>query len=137
MTDLLDRLRERGWRLTAQRRAVAEALQGTHVHLTAEQIHERATALLPEISRATVYNTVNELVQIGEVREVSVDGRVRRYDPNATIAHQHLVCTGCGRILDVQVPDGLPVALPRGERHGFVVDDVSIVYRGRCADCRG
>ncbi len=39
---LLERLRRRGWRLTAQRRVVAEALAGEHVHLTAEEVYERA-----------------------------------------------------------------------------------------------
>src|ERR1039458_6796303 len=68
---LLQRLRRRQWRLTAQRRAIAEVLQGEHVHLTADQIYERATARLPEISRASVYNTLNELRDIGEILEIT------------------------------------------------------------------
>ena len=48
--ELAERLRERGWRLTAQRRVVAEVLVGEHVHLTAEAVHAAAQAVLPEIS---------------------------------------------------------------------------------------
>ena len=48
--------------MTAQRRVVAEVLDGEHVHLTADEVHARAVAKLPEISRATVYNTLGELV---------------------------------------------------------------------------
>src|SRR3954451_8285177 len=101
MSDLLERLRGRGWRLTSQRRVVAEVLNGDHVHLTADDVHARAGRRLPEISRATVYNTLNELVALGEVLEVGTDARAKRYDPNARSAHQHLVCNACGTIRDV------------------------------------
>lgn len=135
MTDLLDRLRDRNWRLTAQRRAVAEVLGGEHVHLTAEEVHERAVAVLPEISRATVYNTLGELVALGEVREVSLAGRAKRYDPNTDVAHHHLVCTTCGRILDLPVAPGDPVDPPAVGGLGFSVHEVEVTYRGTCAAC--
>ncbi|MEC3996059.1 Fur family transcriptional regulator [Actinacidiphila sp. DG2A-62] len=135
MSDLLDRLRGRGWRLTAQRRVVAEVLDGHHVHLTADEVHARASQRLPEISRATVYNTLGELVSLGEVIEVATDGRARRYDPNARRPHQHLVCSGCGTIRDVH-PEGDPLAdLPAAERFGFTVSTAEVTYRGLCPDC--
>ncbi|MFB7612886.1 Fur family transcriptional regulator [Kitasatospora sp. NPDC056181] len=135
MSDLLERLRGRGWRLTSQRRVVAEVLDGEHVHLTADEVHARAVALLPEISRATVYNTLGELVVLGEVLEVATDGRAKRYDPNAHHAHQHLVCSGCGAIRDVH-PQGDPLAaLPASERFGFTVSGAEITYRGLCPAC--
>ncbi|MFJ2706470.1 Fur family transcriptional regulator [Streptomyces sp. NPDC087428] len=137
MSDLLERLRGRGWRMTAQRRVVAEVLAGEHVHFTADEVLERATALLPEISRATVYNTLGELVSLGEVIEVGTDGRARRYDPNAHHPHQHLVCSVCGTIRDVH-PDTDPLAgLPPSERFGFTVSEVEVTYRGLCPDCAG
>ncbi|WP_127358999.1 Fur family transcriptional regulator [Actinacidiphila soli] len=136
MSDLLERLRGRGWRMTAQRRVVAEVLDGDHVHLTADEVHARAAARLPEISRATVYNTLGELVTLGEVIEVATDGRAKRYDPNAHHAHQHLVCSNCGTIRDVH-PSGNPMLdLPDGERFGFAIADVEVTYRGLCPDCR-
>jgi len=136
MSDLLERLRARGWRLTAQRRVVAEVLNGDHVHLTADEVHALAGARLPEISRATVYNTLGELVALGEVAEVGTDGRAKRYDPNARTAHQHLVCGVCGTIRDVH-PDGDPLAaLSAAERFGFDVLGADVTYRGVCPDCR-
>ncbi|MFI9270469.1 Fur family transcriptional regulator [Kitasatospora sp. NPDC052896] len=136
MSDLLERLRERGWRLTAQRRVVAEVLDGDHVHLTADEVHARAASRLPEISRATVYNTLGELVGLGEVLEVSTDGRAKRYDPNAHHSHQHLICSRCGTIRDVH-PAGDPLAaLPAEERFGFALSGAEITYRGVCPDCR-
>jgi Fur family ferric uptake transcriptional regulator len=137
MSDLLARLRERGWRLTAQRRVVAQVLEGDHIHFTADEIHARAAELLPEISRATVYNTLGELVALGEVLEVSTDGRAKRYDPNAHHAHQHLVCESCGTIRDVHPSGDLLAGLSAAERYGFAVSGVEVTYRGLCPACAG
>lgn len=135
MSELLTRLRQENWRLTSQRRAVAEVLSGEHLHLTADEVHARAAEVLPEISRATVYNTLGELVALGQIHEVTIDGRAKRYDPNVGREHHHLVCTNCGRIMDVPVVDGAYGALPRGSRHGFSVDHVEVTYRGTCPAC--
>ncbi|MFI5532784.1 Fur family transcriptional regulator [Kitasatospora sp. NPDC051853] len=135
MSDLLERLRGRGWRMTSQRRVVAEVLDGEHVHLTADEVHARAVARLPEISRATVYNTLGEMVSLGEVLEVSTDGRAKRYDPNARHAHQHLICSGCGSIRDVHPQGDLIAALPAAERFGYVISAAEVTYRGLCPSC--
>ncbi|MCX5386240.1 Fur family transcriptional regulator [Streptomyces sp. NBC_00083] len=135
MSDLLERLRGRGWRMTSQRRVVAEVLSGEHVHLTADEVHVRAAALLPEISRATVYNTLGELVSLGEVMEVSTDGRAKRYDPNAHRPHHHLVCSGCGTIRDVHPVGDRLADLPAQERFGFTLSRAEVTYRGLCPSC--
>jgi Fe2+ or Zn2+ uptake regulation protein len=132
VTELVDRLRDRGWRLTAQRRVIAEAMAGDHVHLAADEVYERARAALPEVSLATVYNTLNELVALGEVAELThTDGR-KRYDPNTAQRHHHLVCTACDRMLDVATDEP---RLTATQRHGFDVHDVEVTFRGRCPDC--
>ncbi len=132
MTPLLDRLRDRGWRLTAQRRVIAEAMTGEHVHLTADEVLDRARVALPEVSLATVYNTLNELVALGELLELTHDDGRKRYDPNVTERHHHLVCVDCGRMLDVQADDP---RLPTSQRHGFEVLGVEVTFRARCPDC--
>ncbi len=130
---LIERLRARpGFRLTAQRRAVAEALEAGD-HLSAEQVFEAARRALPEISLATVYNTLNELVALGEVQEVAL-GAARRYGARVHDRHHHLVCDSCGAVLDVE-PSGPVPDLPRAERHGFEVRDVEVTYRGTCPAC--
>lgn len=132
MEPLVARLRDRGWRLTAQRRVIAEVLHGEHVHLAAEEVYERARAILPEVSRATVYNTLNELADMGELTELThADGR-KRYDPNVQERHHHLVCVDCGQMLDVKADDP---RLPDDQRHGFEVLDVEVTFRARCPDC--
>jgi Fur family transcriptional regulator, stress-responsive regulator len=135
-TDLLARLRARNWRLSPQRRVVAEVLVGDHVHLSAEQVHDLARDRLPEISRATVYNTLNELVSMGEVLEVDVVDGPKRYDPNVGVEHDHLVCVRCHAIRDV-ARSGKPPAVPEPARAGYVVTTVEVTYRGLCPDCAG
>ncbi|MHC0428980.1 Fur family transcriptional regulator [Streptomyces sp. O3] len=135
MSDLLRRLRGRGWRMTAQRRVVAEVLDGDHVHLTADEVHALAARRLPEISRATVYNTLGELVAVGELTEVATVGRAKRYDPNAHQPHQHLVCSGCGVIRDVHPTGDRLAELPADQRFGFTVSGADVTYRGLCPAC--
>ena len=133
-SDLLSRLRDRDWRLSAQRRAVAEVLVGDHVHLTAEQVHDLARQRLPEISRATVYNTLNELVAMGELAIVDVVDGPKRYDPNVTAGHDHLVCERCHAIRDVP-RSAPPPPVVDGDSGGFLVTGVEVTYRGLCPDC--
>ncbi len=131
------RLRDRDWRLTPQRRVVAEVLDGENVHVTAETVHSRAQERLPEISLATVYNTLNELVGMGEVVEVPAAGGARRYDPNVHVPHHHLACTSCGELWDVPRRPGESITVQDTERQGFRLTGVEIVFRGICSDCQG
>lgn len=132
MAALIDRLRHRGWKLTAQRRVIAEAMTGDHVHMTADEVLIRAREALPEVSRATVYNTLNEMVTIGELLEIThADGR-KRYDPNVSERHHHLLCIECGRMLDVHADDPL---LPADQRHGYELLGVEVTFRARCPGC--
>jgi Fe2+ or Zn2+ uptake regulation protein len=135
VADLLERLQRRGWRLTAQRRAVAEVLRGEHVHLSAEAIHDLARIRLPEISIATVYNTLNELVDMGELVEVSAGGGPKRYDPNVGRSHQHLVCLRCGELHDVLPTGEQALDISTEQRYGYRLVDVEIVFRGLCPSC--
>lgn len=131
---LLARLRDREYRLTSQRRVVAEVLEGDNIHLTAEEVLAAATDRLPEISRATVYSTLRELTEIGELLELNLDGRSKRYDPNITPHHHHLVCDGCGLVYDVRHDTNAP-ALTEPERHGMSITRAEIVYHGTCDSC--
>ncbi len=110
-------------------------LAGEHVHLRAEAIHAASQRVLPEISLATVYNTLNELVDMGEVLEIAVGNGPERYDPNVAVPHQHLLCTRCGALRDV-MPNGEPnLTLPPDQRHGFDVAGVDTTLRGLCPEC--
>jgi Fur family ferric uptake transcriptional regulator len=110
---------------------------GDHVHLTAEEVLERAHGRLPEVSLATVYNTLNELVSMGEVQQVDAGGGPTRYDPNTKNGHHHLVCLKCGELRDVH-PQGLDtLELPRSKRFGYRIVNREVLFQGYCSDCGG
>jgi Fur family ferric uptake transcriptional regulator len=125
----------RGWRITPQRRAVVVALEGEHVHLSAEQVLAGARRVVPEVSLATVYNALNELVAMGEITEVRLADGSTRYDPKIGPDHHHLLCEGCGLTFDVEPLGVLGLALPPEQRFGMVVESVEVVFRGRCSNC--
>lgn len=120
--------------MTPQRRAIAEVLKGEHMHLTVDEIHRLARSGLPELSVATVYNTLTELRDLGEVLELtSPGGGPKRYDPN--LEHQHLVCVDCGEMRDVHPLNEEALSVPKAERAGFDIFDTQITFHGRCRDC--
>lgn len=106
------------------------------MHLTAEAVYSRAQERLPEISLATVYNTLNELVTMGQILEVPGAAGARRYDPNAHLPHQHLVCTACGDLRDVFPGGTAALSLTGPDQHGYQLTGVQIVFQGLCPDCR-
>lgn len=131
---LIDRLQGRpDWRMTAQRRVIAQALDGDHVHLTVEQVFQRARRHLPELSLATVYNTLNELVALKELQQMEVPGSPTRYDPNTEHRHDHLVCLRCGEVHDV-FPRG-KLQLPESQRFGHRIVGQETVFKGYCPRC--
>lgn len=95
-----EQLRSRGIRPSSQRIAVATAVLGRDDHPAADQIWERARVDLPEVSRATVYNTLNLLVECGLLRPVVLTGGGVVFDCNVS-AHHHFIDDATGRIHDV------------------------------------
>jgi Fe2+ or Zn2+ uptake regulation protein len=86
---------------TPQRVVITQFLLQTNMHPTAEEIMEATADSLPvPMSRATVYNTLNALVEAGVVREVNLEAGRTRYDANLT-DHHHFVDMKTGRIVDI------------------------------------
>jgi Fe2+ or Zn2+ uptake regulation protein len=126
-------LREHGLRVTPQRRVIWSTFEnGRAGHLSADDVLRRARRELPELARATVYNTLNELVRAGVLRMVAGPGS-HLYDPNVE-AHHHFRCKSCGRLYDV-FPDGLEALELR--RDGFLVEETQVLFEGVCGDCGG
>ena len=137
MTDveaLAERFRARGLRVTPQRHVVFGLLDGNDAHPTVEALFESARATLPTISLKTVYQTVHELEDLGEVRLLDVGTGAVRVDPNVEHPHHHLICTECGSVRDVLVDVG-DLRLAERDREGFDVHDVQVHFRGVCAGC--
>lgn len=125
-----ERLRKSGIQPSAQRVAVADYVLATDAHPTAEQVWAMVRARRPEISRATVYNTLNLLVRKGLLRQVQLEeGRIG-FDPNLA-PHHHFIDEATGLVHDVPW-DALEVRRVDA-LHGLDVREYQVVLRGRRA----
>lgn len=128
-----DRLKERGLRLTPQRRALIELLDGDTSHPRAEDIAARLAERMPGVSLSTVYKALHEFAGAGLVRELDLPGGMR-FDPDPS-DHVHVVCERCGRIDDVELPasvrDSLALLAPDRD-----VADVDVRLVAICPECR-
>ena len=132
--ELTGRFRAEGLRVTPQRQAIFRLLEGNVEHPTVEALYESARSEMPTISLKTVYQTVHDLEELGEVALLDVGTGSVRVDPNVEDAHHHLVCTRCGMVRDVLVDVGA-LRIPARERRGFTVADVEVNFRGVCDEC--
>jgi len=133
-TELLcAQLRAHGRRVTPQRRAIIRALLENNTHPTADQVFTHVRQIMPDLSPATVYNTLHELVEIGVLLELDLGLGERRYDVN-TAAHAHLICLGCGRVEDVPY-DRDTLTLAPEHTYGFQVVDHRVIFCGYCPAC--
>lgn len=130
MTELF---RARRFKVTPQRQCIFRVLHGNGAHPTAHAVFEAVREEMPTISLRTVYQTLNDLVALGEIQQVDVGTGAARFDP-ATGTHHHLVCTGCGAVRDVHC-DLDDLRLHARQRQGFVVAGAEVVFRGLCAEC--
>jgi Fur family peroxide stress response transcriptional regulator len=118
---------------TPQRLAILEQLDGNTSHPSAEDVYRSVSKKNPSMSFATVYNTLNTLVEAGAIRELTIDPDRKRYDPD-TSDHHHLICLECRRIVDIMAD--IPVTVPRGVARDFSVTGSHIEFYGFCSLCR-
>lgn len=135
LKELEQTLRSRGLHLTLQRRIVLEAVAGRKDHPSADRVYENVQRAHPEVSRATVYRTLEKFVELGVLRKVCHPGSAVRYDPRVE-RHHHLVCLRCNRMEDYTDPRLDDIRLPPASRQGFHITDYSIQFRGVCRECR-
>ncbi len=123
--------RAAGLKVTPQRQLLFRLLHGNEMHPTAETLYEVAVAKMPGISLRTVYQTLTDLAAMGELQQIQLGGAAR-FDPNVD-DHHHSVCTTCGEVRDVYVPDAGAISVAGLD--GFSVHAARIVFSGKCPQC--
>ncbi|MCL4456416.1 MAG: transcriptional repressor [Nitrospirae bacterium] len=129
----MEKYKDIGLKLTPQRLAILDYLDGNKEHPSAEDIYKAVSKRFPTMSFATVYNTLETLRQKGGVLELTIDPAKKRFDPN-TEPHHHLICVGCKKILDIHGSYRLP--LPDEKREGFELIGNHIEFYGLCPKCK-
>ena len=119
-----------------KRDAILECLKGTTCHPSAETVHEMLQQTHPDISLATVYRNLALFKKQGSIISVGTVNGSERYDGN-TAPHIHIICTGCGKVLDLhemELPDWLNAEAER--LSGCRVHSCNVTFEGLCSDCK-
>jgi Fur family ferric uptake transcriptional regulator len=135
---VISALGDAGKRLTVARRAVAEAIGGQEGHFTAEDVLAASRARHRAVARATVFRSLELLVDLGLVERVDLPSGEHAYvacQPDAH--HHHVVCSTCGRSVEVEELGLTPILARIEASSGFVIDSHRLELFGRCPACRG
>lgn len=126
----------RGYRQTAQRAMILAEVKAAEGHLTAGEIFERVRRKDPKIAYGTVYRSLHLLAQHGLIQELTFADQASRYDGRVE-RHDHVHCTSCGLLVDVDVPVALMARHVAEERTGFTITSHHTVFAGICPACQG
>lgn len=137
-----DLLRRGGLKVTSQRMLVLDIMDShPEAHLTAEEIYDLAKETSPEIGLATIYRTVQVLLDLHVIDKVTFDDGFARYELNGVESesghrHHHAICTGCGKVysLETDLLDSLEQEIL--EKLGFMVTNHEVKLYGLCKKCR-
>lgn len=129
-------LRDRGQRVTGERLALFDEIFSLHGHIDAEELLAAMKARGLKISRATVYRNLDLLVESGLARKSRLGSRGFLYEHmHAGQQHDHLVCTGCGRVVEFVSPGIAALQSEICRAHGFVPARHTLQIAGLCTRC--
>ena len=120
-------------KLTPQRLAIVEYLERNESHPSASEIFKAVSEKYPMMSFATVYNTLEALREKGQLLELSIDSKKKRFDPN-TKPHHHLICIQCKAITDVH--SNFRLNLSEEEMCDYEIIGNHVDFYGICPKCR-
>ena len=129
---------EHGFRRTAQREAIIEAVLHTKEHFHAEELLLMARKIDASVSRATVYRTLPLLVRCGLLRELDLGKDVMFYDPNFVDhpTHNHLICVDCDKIIEFEDPNMELLENCITRRLGFSPANKIVRIEGHCDELK-
>lgn len=140
MEILKEKLKETGFKITPQRRAIIEILlRNDSKHLSSEEIYDLVRIDCPEIGLATVYRTMQLLDEIGAISKLNLDDGCIRYELNLneedTHHHHHLICKSCGKIIEVKedLLDTIEDKIQNLYKFNILNHDVK--FYGTCDNC--
>lgn len=121
-------------RNTIQRMKILEYLRSVKTHPTAEMIYKHVVKEVPTMTLATTYRNLNVLEEEGDIIKLEVSGE-KRYDADCS-CHQHCICKGCGRILDLCQKEISKYAMNNFKTEQFKPVSVTVIFHGFCKECK-
>lgn len=125
-----------GLRVTSQRALVLEVIHKGKGHLDADEIYRRAREKEPRLSLSTVYRNLQKLKKLGLVEEVHFDEEHHHYEVKPSTEHHHLVCLGCGRVIEFEYPLARMVKRKVVEAKDFDITGSEVRMTGYCPQCQ-
>jgi Fur family ferric uptake transcriptional regulator len=129
-------LRSAGFRLTSQRALILEIISQGRGHLDADEVYRLARERQPSISLSTVYRNLQALKKLGLVKELHFDESHHHYEAKPSSEHHHLVCLGCGKIVEFGCQLSQKLMQEIARKKGFEITGVEVHMTGYCAKCR-
>ena len=127
-------LKATGMRVTHQRALIMEIIrQG---HLDADEIYRRAREKGHRISLSTVYRALQTFKKLGLIEELHFDDTHHHYEVKPSAEHHHLVCLGCGRVIEFQHPLSSYIKRNVSEARDFDIAETEIRVTGYCSKCQ-
>ncbi|MFC1871205.1 Fur family transcriptional regulator [Chloroflexota bacterium] len=129
-------LRRHGYKLTPQRRVIIQALAATQDHLTPAELYERVHRENPNIGLVTVYRTIEILTKLELLCELHAGGSCHSYTISAPGHHHHMICSGCGAVVDFAGYDLANLEQKLSRETGFKIKDFLLEFTGLCRACQ-
>lgn len=123
--------------VTFQRKLILDTMREAKGHLNAKELYRRAAEKDPRISMATVYRNLHLFKELGLIEEQRLDEVQCYYELKTSSQHYHLVCQGCGEVMEFE-SSALAEVLEDVKRNSdFAVTRAVLYLEGYCHKCKG
>lgn len=121
-------------KFSKQRELIYNRVKNYPVHPTADEVYTALKKDNPNLSMGTVYRNLHLLAETGLLIRIHIGNSPERFDAR-TDSHCHMLCERCGRVFDIEcgVPEGIEQRV--FEKHGHIITDVSLSFKGVCGEC--
>jgi Fur family ferric uptake transcriptional regulator len=134
----LEHIQKAGLRRTGQRDLILEIFLRTEEHLTSEDLYRLVEKEDPAVGHTTVYRTLKLLTEAGLAREVRFGDNKTYYEHHYDHEHHdHMICTGCGHVIEFFSPAIEELQDQMAEKFGFKPTHHSLRLWGLCSECQG
>ena len=133
---ILDKLKEKGHRITPQRLVILRTLVESQNHPSVEDIFAKVRVHFPTTSLATVYKTISVIKELGEVLELEFSSGHNRYDGHKPYPHPHLLCVKCKKIVDPELSSLAHLTRELVSDTGYRILSHRLDFYGICPKCQ-
>jgi len=126
-----------GQRITSQRRLLLYLVRRAQGHLDADELYRLAKEREPRLSLSTVYRSLRLFKELGLVEERHLAEEHHHYEVKGEREHHHVVCLGCGRVIEFECPLTAEIKQDVGNQTGFRIVGVDVSMEGYCDRCLG